>query len=29
MKSKDYLNAIAEKREKMKLNVKLEIYGPD
>jgi len=29
MKSKEYLNSIAEKREKMKLKTKLEIYGPD
>jgi hypothetical protein len=29
MKSKDYLDAIAEKRDKTKLKTKLEIYGPD
>ena len=29
MKSKEYLNAIADKREKMKLKTKLEIYGAD
>lgn len=29
MKSKEYLNAIADKREKMKLKTKLEIYGAE